>query len=60
MSQYLDSNAQRQQSTTIVRLTVVTVFSMVVVCSYRLLGTNLMPRLMPPIVVRLTYFLSLC
>ena len=56
MSQYLDSNAQRQQSTTIVRLTVVTVFSMVGAVATGLLGTNLIAEADAPIVVRLTYF----
>ena len=56
MSQYLDSNAQRQQSTTIIRLTVVTVFSMVGAVATGLLGTNLIAEAEAPIVVRLTYF----
>jgi hypothetical protein len=56
MSQYLDSNAQRQQSATIVRLTVVTVFSMVGAVTTGLLGTNLIAEADAPVVERLTYF----
>jgi hypothetical protein len=56
MSQYLDSNAQRQQSTTIVRLTVVTVFSMVGAVTSGLLGMNLIAEAESPLPVRLTYF----
>ena len=56
MSQYLDSNAQRQQSTTIVRLTVVTVFSMVGTVATGLLGMNLIAEAEAPIPVRLVYF----
>lgn len=55
MSQYLDSNAQRQQSTTIVRLTVVTVFSMVGAVTTGLLGTNLIAEAEAPVMTRLTY-----
>ncbi len=56
MSQYLDSNAQRQQSTTIVRLTVVTVFSMIGAVTTGLLGTNLIAEADAPVVTRLSYF----
>ena len=56
MSQYLDSNAQRQQSTTIVRLTVVTAFSMVGTVATGLLGMNLIAEADAPISTRLTYF----
>jgi hypothetical protein len=56
MSQYLDSNAQRQQSTTIVRLTVVTVFSMVGTVATGLLGMNLIAEAEAPIPTRLAYF----
>jgi hypothetical protein len=58
MSQYLDSNAQRQQSTTIVRLTVVTVFSMVGSVVTGLLGMNLLAEADAPIVTRLGYFFA--
>ncbi len=57
MSQYLDSNAQRQQTTTIVRLTVVTTFSMVGTVTTGLLGMNLLAEAEAPISTRLTYFL---
>lgn len=58
MSQYLDSNAQRQQSTTIVRLTVVTVFSMVGAVVTGLLGMNLIAEADAPILTRLVYFFT--
>jgi len=58
MSQYLDSNAQRQQSTTIVRLTVVTMFSMVGTVASGLLGMNLIAEAEAPISTRLIYFFS--
>ncbi len=57
MSQYLDSNSQRQQSTTIVRLTVVTTFSMIGTVATGLLGMNLIAEADAPISTRLTYFL---
>lgn len=56
MSQYLDSNAQRQQSTTIVRLTVVTTFSMVGTVATGFLGMNLIAEADAPISTRLAYF----
>ena len=56
MSQYLDSNAQRQQSTTIVRLTVVTTFSMVGAVATGFLGMNLIAEADAPIATRLIYF----
>jgi hypothetical protein len=57
MSQYLDSNTQRQQSTTIVRLTVVTVFSMIGTVASGILGMNLIAEADAPIPVRLAYFI---
>lgn len=56
MSQYLDSNAQRQQSTTVVRLTVVTVFSMIGAVSTGLLGTNLIAEADAPVMERMVFF----
>jgi Mg2+ and Co2+ transporter CorA len=56
MSQYLDSNAQRQQSTTIVRLTVVTTFSMIGTVATGFLGMNLIAEAEAPIPTRLIYF----
>jgi hypothetical protein len=56
MSQYLDSNSQRQQSTTIVRLTVVTTFSMVGTVATGLLGMNLIAEADDPVSTRLAYF----
>ncbi len=58
MSQYLDSNVQRQQSTTIVRLTVVTVFSMVATVATGALGMNLIAEAEAPVTTRLTYFFA--
>jgi hypothetical protein len=58
MSQYLDSNAQRQQSTTVVRLTVVTVFSMVGTVATGLLGMNLIAEAEAPIFTRLAYLFA--
>ena len=56
MSQYLDSNTQRQQSTTIVRLTVVTTFSLIGTVVTGFLGMNLIAEAEAPLSVRLTYF----
>ena len=56
MSQYLDSNAQRQQSTTIVRLTVVTVFSMVGTVVTGFLGMNLLAYADQPMGSRVELF----
>jgi Mg2+ and Co2+ transporter CorA len=56
MGQYLDSNVQRQQSTTIVRLTVVTTFSMIGTVTTGLLGMNLIAEADAPTSTRLTYF----
>jgi hypothetical protein len=57
MSQYLDSNAQRQQSTTIVRLTVVTVFSMVAAVVTGFFGMNLLALADQPLGSRVELFL---
>lgn len=56
MSQYLDSNTQRQQSTTVVRLTVVTVFSMIGTVATGILGMNLIAEAEAPVSVRVFYF----
>ncbi len=56
MSQYLDSNAQRQQSTTIVRLTVVTVFSMVAAVVTGFFGMNLLAYADQPLGSRVEFF----
>jgi hypothetical protein len=56
MSQYLDSNAQRQQSTTIVRLTVVTVFSMVAAVVTGFFGMNLLAYADQPLNSRVEFF----
>jgi Mg2+ and Co2+ transporter CorA len=56
MSQYLDSNAQRQQSTTIVRLTVVTVFSMVAAVVTGFFGMNLLAFADQPLNSRVEFF----
>ena len=57
MSQYLDSNVQRQQSTTIVRLTVVTVFSMVGAVVTGFFGMNLLAYADQPLGSRIEFFL---
>ncbi len=57
MSQYLDSNAQRQQSTTIVRLTVVTVFSMIGTVVTGFFGMNLLAYADQPMEARVEFFL---
>jgi CorA-like Mg2+ transporter protein len=56
MSQYLDSNSQRQQSTTIVRLTVVTVFSMVGAVVTGFFGMNLLAYADQPMASRVEFF----
>jgi Mg2+ and Co2+ transporter CorA len=58
MSQYLDSNAQRQQSTTIVRLTVVTVFSMIGTVVTGFFGMNLLAYADQPMDSRVEFFLT--
>lgn len=58
MSQYLDSNSQRQQSTTVVRLTVVTVFSMIGTVTTGLLGMNLIAAADAPLSMRSVYFIG--
>lgn len=58
MSQYLDSNAQRQQSTTIMRLTVVSTFSMVGTVTTGLLGMNLIAAADASLSIRSVYFLG--
>jgi hypothetical protein len=58
MSQYLDSNSQRQQSTTVVRLTVVTVFSMIGTVTTGLLGMNLLAAADAPMSMRSLYFIG--
>ncbi len=58
MSQYLDSNAQRQQSNTIVRLTVVTVFSMVGAVATGFLGMNIFAEADAPVWERIAFFSS--
>lgn len=58
MSQYLDSNSQRQQSTTVVRLTVVTVFSMIGTVTTGLLGMNLIAAADAPLSMRSLYFIG--
>ncbi|MDD4962383.1 MAG: hypothetical protein PHI11_00540 [Gallionella sp.] len=58
MSQYLDSNSQRQQSTTVVRLTVVTVFSMIGTVTTGLLGMNLIAAADAPLSLRSLYFIG--
>jgi hypothetical protein len=58
MSQYLDSDAQRRQSTTVVRLTVVTTFSLVGTVATGFLGMNIIAEADAPMVTRWTYFFA--
>jgi hypothetical protein len=58
MSQYLDSDAQRRQSTTVVRLTVVTTFSLVGTVATGFLGMNIIAEADAPLVMRWTYFFA--
>ncbi len=58
MSQYLDSNTQRQQNATIVRLTVVTVFSLVGTVATGFLGMNLIAAAEAPLSERFVYFFA--
>jgi hypothetical protein len=57
MSQYLDSDAQRRQSTTVVRLTVVTTFSLVGTVATGFLGMNIIAEAEAPLTTRWGYFL---
>ena len=56
MSQYLDSDAQRRQSATMMRLTVVTTFGLIGTVATGFLGMNLIAEAEAPIVHRLGYF----
>ena len=58
MSQYLDSDAQRRQSTTVTRLTVVTTFSLVGTVATGFLGMNIFDAASAPILLRLLYFVA--
>jgi hypothetical protein len=58
MSQYLDSDAQRRQSTTVVRLTVVTTFSLVGTVATGFLGMNIIAEADAPLATRWTYFVA--
>ncbi|MDQ1363564.1 MAG: hypothetical protein QG652_1425 [Pseudomonadota bacterium] len=56
MSQYLDSDAQRRQSTTVVRLTVVTTFSLIGTVATGFLGMNIISEADAPVWLRWSYF----
>ena len=58
MSQYLDSDAQRRQSTTVTRLTVVTTFSLVGTVATGFLGMNLIDEASAPMPARLLYLVA--
>ena len=58
MSQYLDSDAQRRQSTTVTRLTVVTTFSLVGTVATGFLGMNLIDEASAPLPARLLYLVA--
>jgi hypothetical protein len=56
MSQYLDSDAQRRQSGTMMRLTVVTTFGLIGTVATGFLGMNLISEADAPIPTRVAYF----
>ena len=58
MSQYLDSDAQRRQSTTVTRLTVVTTFSLIGTVATGFLGMNIFDEAHASLAVRLFYLLA--
>ena len=55
MSQYLDSDSQRRQSTTVTRLTVVTTFSLIGTVATGFLGMNIIDEASAPVSARLLY-----
>jgi hypothetical protein len=57
MSEYLDSDSQRRQSNTIVRLTVVTTFGLIGTVAASFLGMNLIAEADNPLSVKIAYFL---
>lgn len=57
MSHYLDSDSQRRQSNTVLRLTVVTVFGLIATVATGFLGMNLLAAAEDPFINRLSYFL---
>jgi Mg2+ and Co2+ transporter CorA len=56
MSQYLDSDTQRRQSNTVVRLTVVTTFGLIGTFATGTLGMNLLAEAEAPLATKLGYF----
>lgn len=56
MSQYLDSDTQRRQSNTVVRLTVVTTFGLIGTIATGTLGMNLLAEADAPLASKLGYF----
>lgn len=56
MSQYLDSDAQRRQSATMTRLTVVTTFGLIGTVATGFLGMNLISEANAPVPARIGYF----
>jgi hypothetical protein len=57
MSQYLDSDTQRRQSNTVVRLTVVTTFGLIGTVATGFLGMNLLAEADAPFGVKFGYFM---
>jgi CorA-like Mg2+ transporter protein len=57
MSQYLDSDTQRRQSNTVVRLTVVTTFGLIGTVVTGFLGMNLLAEADAPLWVKFGYFM---
>ena len=56
MSQYLDSDTQRRQSNTVVRLTVVTTFGLMATLATGFLGMNLIDETAAALSVKVAYF----
>jgi hypothetical protein len=59
MSQYLDSDTQRRQSNTVIRLTVVTTFGLIGTVATGFLGMNLIAEADAPFAVKFGYFLGI-
>lgn len=57
MSQYLDSDSQRRQSNTVVRLTVVTVFGLITTVVTSFFGMNLLALADVPLAEKIHYFI---
>jgi len=58
MSQYLDSDSQRRQSATVMRLTVVTTFSLIGTVATGFMGMNIIAEADAPMLTRWAYFFA--